>query len=123
VRHLRQGRQRTFERVRNDVVVPRSFYDVSVFIDDCCASSAPATIFNPGPYDLTVTVNGGPEGRLMVSPNEYPGPTRVTHTKLTPGPRTPGSCCLLAHAVAAVAVNCPRCRGLQRQVELQPLGR
>ena len=33
------------------------------------------------------------------------------------------SCGLLAHAVAAVAVNCPRCRALQRPVELQPLGR
>ena len=33
------------------------------------------------------------------------------------------SCRLLAHAVAAVAVNCPRCRALQRPVELQPLGR
>jgi phage FluMu protein Com len=29
------------------------------------------------------------------------------------------SCGLLAHAVAAVAVSCPRCRALQRQVELQ----
>jgi hypothetical protein len=33
------------------------------------------------------------------------------------------SCGLLAHAVAAVAVDCPRCRALQRPVELQPLGR
>jgi hypothetical protein len=33
------------------------------------------------------------------------------------------SCGLLAHAVAATAVNCPRCRALQRPVELRPLGR
>jgi len=30
------------------------------------------------------------------------------------------SCGLLAHAVAAMAVTCPRCRALQRQVDLQP---
>jgi hypothetical protein len=33
------------------------------------------------------------------------------------------SCSLLAHAVVAVAVNCPRCRASHRPVELRPLGK
>jgi len=55
-----------------------------------------------------------PTGRLVDLQSNLGGPM--------PYLRCP--CCgLLAHAVAAVAVNCPRCRALHRPVELQPLER
>lgn len=61
VRHLRQnGKRQTFQRVRNDVVLPRSFRDVSVFIDNCCGATTPGTVFNAGILDLSVSVNNGP---------------------------------------------------------------
>ncbi len=38
--------------MRNDVVLPRAFRDVSVFIDDCCDASSPAMVFNSGVLDF-----------------------------------------------------------------------
>jgi hypothetical protein len=58
--HLPQG-GRTIGHVREDVVLPRSFRDVSVFIDDCCSVVAPATAFNTGIFPFTLSINNGPQ--------------------------------------------------------------
>lgn len=70
VRHLPQG-GRTIGRVREDVVLPRSFRDVSIFIDDCCSVVAPATVFNPGNLPFTLSINNGAQ-------IEVPGASRET---------------------------------------------
>jgi hypothetical protein len=70
VRHLPQG-GRTIGHVREDVVLPRSFHDVSVFIDNCCSVVAPATAFNTGRIPITLSINNGPQV-------EVPGASRET---------------------------------------------
>jgi hypothetical protein len=70
VRHLPQG-GRTIGHVREDAVLPPSFRDVSVFIDDCCSVAAPATAFNTGRCSYELSINGGPQ-------IEVPGASRET---------------------------------------------
>ena len=60
VRHLPHG-GRTIASVLGDVVLPRSFRDVSLFIDNCCGVVAPATFFNTGFLNLTLSINNGPQ--------------------------------------------------------------
>lgn len=58
VRHLPQG-GRTIGDVREDTILPRTFGDTSVFIDDCCSVTSTATVFNPGQLDLSLSINNG----------------------------------------------------------------
>lgn len=87
VRHLKQG-GRTLAQLREDVVLPRSFRDVSVFIDDCCGVAVPATAFNPGQFDLTLSINNGPAVELPgASPESWlPGSAPIGFEPSGPQP-------------------------------------
>jgi hypothetical protein len=69
VRHLPQG-GRTITQVREDTVLPRSFHDVSLFIDDCCSVVAPATAFNTGTLDLNLSINNGAQVNVAAASPE-----------------------------------------------------
>jgi hypothetical protein len=97
VRHLPQG-GRTIGHVREDVVLPRSFSDVSMFIDDCCSVVAPATVFNPGPTTFALSINNGPQVQVPNASREtwLPGSAPISFNNspekqpgvLSPGPNT-----------------------------------
>ncbi len=87
VRHLR-GRGRTLGRLRDDAVLPRAFRDVSVFIDDCCDASSPATVFNSGVLDFVLQVNNGPQVAVpgALPPGWLPGSAPIGFSQSGPQP-------------------------------------
>lgn len=93
VRHLPQG-GRAIGRVREDVVLPRAFQHVSLFIDDCCSVVAPATVFDTGPSGFTLSINNGPQIEVPGSSREtwLPGsaPINFASGEREPGVLAPG---------------------------------
>jgi hypothetical protein len=87
VRHLPHG-GRTIGDVSEDAVLPRSFREVSVFIDDCCSVMSSATALNPGQAALTLVINNGfPISIPGTSPETWlPGSASIEFGR-SPGPQ------------------------------------
>jgi hypothetical protein len=106
VRHLPQG-GRTIAEVREDTVLPRSFGDVSLFIDDCCSVVAPATVFNTGTLGLALSINNGALVNVpATSPETWlPGSEAISFQPSPPQPGVlgPGTNYLTVTPVGSIA--------------------